>query len=232
MKKVFLLFVSLFLFCFANPVFSNDVSVGASSWYSAWDFDGDSDAFSPGFLFGPVFAFKISDNFSLSTLFLYGNFEGPDNSMEYPSSIDRFDSDIALNYNITGRIKAYCGVKGMGYDYDDGYHYSVGPALGIGATLHLVGNLYLLLNCSGFYSFGEHDEEIEDINRDWNTYIEEYGVNSNISLAYYIAPWATTVTLGGRVQYFQTYLEDGSEGGEEYSDHLFYGATLAIIKTF
>lgn len=213
--------------------FAADVSVGITTWYADWVFkteSGEEVKFDPGFLYGPVLAVKLSDEFSLTGLFLYGKFkeEGGD-------EIARFDSDFALNYNFHSYFKVYGGIKymgygdsikDMGYNSDSGGHMSVGPAAGLGVTYPLYGNLYLLLNLSALYALGTHtDDGSVQQKRD----LREWGINTNCSFAYYIPSWAATLTLGGRYQYVKTEYTEGS--GEDHYFH-FYGITASVIKTF
>ena len=58
----------------------------------------------------------------------------------------------------------------------------------------------------------------------------EYGMNSSISMAYYIAPASVTLSLGGRYQYFKTNFEPDPNNSD--MDHHFYGITAAATYSF
>ena len=85
----------------------------------------------------------------------------------------------------------------------------------------VIDNLFLFAALSGLYIWG--DEENNLGNKD---YYREYGINSTLSIAYYIADFSTTVSLGGRFQYFKTDYDDGN------NKHMFYGITLTATYTF
>jgi hypothetical protein len=106
---------------------------------------------------------------------------------------------------------------------------SVGPGLGIGSTLPLTEYLYFLINLSGTYSFGKHEEPQEDstVSRK----LTESGANTTISLAYYIAPASTSITLGFRYQYlYINYSDDTVYSKDEGMS--FYGITLSAVYSF
>jgi hypothetical protein len=57
----------------------------------------------------------------------------------------------------------------------------------------------------------------------------ERGVNTSLSLAYYIEPASTTINLGGRYQYIRTKYEENTDCMDE--NH-FYGITLSATYSF
>ena len=146
----------------------------------------------------------------------------------------RSDSDIALNYRLNDFFKVFAGIKYMNYDIkitetspsgveedhnSSSKHRSFGPGLGLSSTYPLTENIFLLGTISGFYLFttGEKfkdggeaggiygnygDGGLEPVN--WNIGYKEYGINTTLAVAYYIAPASIVISLGGRFQYFKT----------------------------
>ncbi len=235
MTKKIIFFTLLFLIgtlmIFSSNTHALDISIGASTWYSWWDFEesgapsSDEPDMGSTLLYGPVLALNFSTNWSLTTVFLYGEYDM--DSGDGSETIKRYDSDTALNYSFNRYIKAFAGFKYMGYDWDGGDHISYGPALGLALTLPLIENFYLLLNVSGAYLWGTHSEDQDGTKID-EDYVEP-GVNSNISIAYYIAPASTSINLGFRYQYFRTKYD------ADYADdnmHTFYGVTLTVVYSF
>jgi hypothetical protein len=225
--------VLLLVLLLAVPVttYAADLSVGGSVWYAWWDesMDDASDpSIDPSFLYGPVIAIGFSPKWSLTAVFLYGAYD-MEMSPGDTQSIKRYDSDTALNYSINRYIKLFGGAKAMGYSWKDGSHYGVGPALGIGLTLPLSESLFLLGNLSGLYGFGreEHDEAMGG----GSSAAREAGFNTTLSLAYYIESASTTITLGGRYQWFTIKYVDNSD---EFSGAslMFYGVTLSAVYSF
>ncbi len=223
MKRIAIVF--LIILAGMSSVSAADVSLGLTTWYAEWIFDDensdDKTEMDPVFLYGPVAAVKLSESLSLTGLFLYGVFEMEQGDGE-TGDVKRYDADIALNYNITRYVKFFGGVKTMAYTFSGGHHISTGPAAGVGATIPLFDSVYFLFNISAMYTWGEHDDN------DGTTDMNEYGVNTGGSLAYYYSPWAVTAALGGRYQYFKS--DSDGTGGD--MDHTFRGITASIIKSF
>ncbi len=205
------------------------VSIGATSWYAWWDFKSEesNNTMEPGsaLLYGPMLALQFSENWSLSSVFLYGKFE-PDNG---PSYLKRYDSDSAINYALSRYFKIFAGLKFMGFGFSDGSHYGYGPAAGISFTLPLVENLFLTGNISGMYLWGTHKNSGSSSGTNSEYNYNEAGANANLSIAYLIASTSTTLMIGGRYQYFHSKYEDG---GDSSQDHHFYGVTASAIYSF
>lgn len=224
MKKILISLAIIITITAAAPAMAVDISVGAATWYTWWLYessDSESD-YDPAFLYGPVLSFGFSSKWSLSTIFLYGRFSdnrGSDN-------IERFDSDTALNYSINRYLKIFGGLKFMGFTQPNFSHYSAGPALGLGLTLPLGGSFYLLGNLSGMYNYAWQDDS------QGKSEAVEPGLNSTLSLAYYIEKASTTVTLGGRFQYFKIDYQSVSDEYTRNMDHYFYGTTLSVVYSF
>jgi hypothetical protein len=228
-----LAFLTGSIFLFSSTAYALDISIGVSGWYAWWNYHSDDsehggdETLDPEPLYGPVLAINFSPNWSLTSVFLYGNYDFGD-SGDGPGDMDRYDSDTALNYSLNRYIKLFGGLKFMGYDWGDGDHMGYGPALGIAFTLPLIDNFYLLLNVSGMYLIGKEDTQIEPTGERKEIDYFEIGVNSNISIAYYIAPASTSIILGFRYQYFEINY-DKYQGDMQ---HAFYGATLAAVYSF
>ncbi|HSV97447.1 MAG TPA: hypothetical protein VLM75_11020 [Spirochaetota bacterium] len=219
------------LFAFSAVAHAADLSVGASTWYSWWrleDRDG-TQTFDPALLYGPVLALGFGGPWSLSSIFLYGRFD-MDNEGDKSEKIDRYDSDTALNYSINRYIKFFGGAKFMGYAMQGSSfsHMALGPALGIGVTLPVSDSLFILWNASGAFLFGKHQEEDSGVKM--KSDYTEPGVNTNLSLAWYIESMSTTITLGFRYQLFGTFYNKE----ENFTDmtHQFYGITLSAVYAF
>ena len=213
------------------------------------------------FLYGPVLSVKFNDDFNLSFVYLFGKFDTEqtmgDNTLKY--ELKRRDSDLALNYRLNNYFKAFLGLKYIGFNIScqdkDKFsgggpagdvlnikHNSLGPGLGLSATYPVYDNIFVLATISGFCLWGKESKDFnnniyrEKIKADYN----DYGVNSTLSLAYYIAPAATTISLGGRFQYIKTYYRNFSNidlgGGDvnPFDDGTtkFYGITLTATYSF
>lgn len=230
MKKVIIISIVLMLCFTAIPLFAVDLNLGAATWYSWWEIEDEEGGpdIDPTILAGPVVSLGLADRWNVSVVFLYGQFEmeggGEDGGTD---EINRVDSDISLNYAISNYFKVFSGIKAMGYYFSGGVHHSIGPALGVGLTLPIVGNLYLLGNLSGMYNYGVHDDTNDD-NRPKSNLVE-YGFNSTLSLAYYIEQASTTISLGGRYQFFRDKYESDYRPDMDFT---FYGVTLSLIYSF
>ena len=239
MKKI--IFTALFslivvIFPLIQSSSAAEMSVGLSTWYCYWEaLDSDMNL-NPGFVFGPAASVRLNDSWSIAGVFLYGKFTGKDKDAQDggPDEISRFDSDLSLNYNINRYFKIFGGAKFMGFMWDeshsDGTHWSAGPGMGIGSTLPLISNLYFLLNVSGTYSWGKHNQSSSD-DADESVNIAERGFNTNASLAYYFATASTSVNLGYRYQYLFIDYTTESEHMEDEA-HTFYGITLSFVYSF
>lgn len=262
MKRRLLLCFILF-FIVTMPAFSRDYSLGFYTWYADFvvgdGFSDDNYAF-PGFLLGPFFEAELDSNLSASVLILMGSFERdriggggapavvPSNGIfnTFHKDIKRYDIDLCLNYDLTKYIRPFAGVKFGYFDFsfkgDDGYHRSIGGALGLGFTIPIFYNFYLLGNGSFLYSMvGEHKFTLPpgppggggelSPTADFS----EVGFNSAVSLAYYFVPWSVTLSIGGRLQWVKVKYE---EMDASFQDHFengvyhFQGVTASVIKSF
>ena len=207
----------------------------------------------PGFLYGPAISVKFNDDFNLTFVYLYGKFDAETGDGK-KADFTRSDSDLALNYRLSNYFKAFLGIKYLSYDIvpvGDNFwgqmdfkvhgmesHTSYGPGFGVSATVPITGNLFALATVSGLYLWGK--DEIDkstgfpppyDNRKTLKINYNEYGVNSNISIAYYIAELSTVISLGGRFQYIMADYKDN----EIYLSSIkffIYGATLTATYTF
>jgi len=216
-------------------------------------------AFDPTFFYGPVISVKLNNDFNITFVYLYTKFNYTEDVYEdlggtygVKSKIKRSDSDFALNYRLTDYFKAFAGIKYLGYEIKSSYDVDVlnihkssqsklnsfGPGLGLSATYPVTGNIFLLGTVSGFYLFstGEDfkDNLLYDEDRPASMTIgyNEYGINTNISAAYYIAQISTVISLGFRYQYFITDYYDYKPFLINNIKNQIYGITLTATYTF
>jgi len=172
------------------------------------------------------------------------------------SKIKRSDSDLAINYRLNDYLKLFVGVKYLGYEinlsYDDIYagycyskskHDSLGPGIGLNFTYPATENIFLLATLSGFYlwSGGEkfEDNGLYDYKYpspmgpvSMTVAYNEYGINTNISAAYYITGWSTVISLGIRYQYFITDYAEYEPFLIDSIKNQFFGITLTATYSF
>jgi len=228
MKKLILLTATasiLMALIVPSNISAAEITAGATTWYSWWDFNNPGNPndteFDPTFLYGPALSVKFNDEYNLTFVFLYGKFNM--NETNSTNKMARTDSDLALNYRLNNYLKIFAGAKYMSYTMPDFDHSSAGPGAGLSIVLPMGGDFFILGNLSGLYLWGKDDT------KDSTDKYNEYGANASISLAYYIAPASTTISFGGRYQYFKTvYSGDGSND----LIHKFYGVTLSANYSF
>jgi len=206
----------------------------------------------PALLYGPTLAVRLSNDFNFTFVYLYGDFvtiKEDGTNFKSKSKYKRSDSDLALNYRLSDYFKVFAGMKYLSYNIapyatdlmsfeikNIDTHTSLGAGLGLSATVPLIGNLFCLGTVSGLYLFGKDKIGITDADsvsnpRSVNLNYNEYGINSTIALAYYIAPASTVISLGGRLQY----LVADYKNNAIYLDSIkftIYGVTLTATYTF
>ncbi len=286
-KSLLCIFLSFFLITTAS---ANDYSVGFYSWYADWKVE-DTERFpvdeyaSPGIMFGPFLEVGLTDNLSVSALFLMGSFErekeknsgggapggsgggpgpgpgtGPGGGGSTPEEfaaingifftlgkdVKRYDVDLCLNYDLTKYIRPFAGMKLLYFDFPmgdaDGYHKSLGGAVGLGLTVPLLFNFYLLGNGSLLYSMGKHKTSDPNLSGQSmgnepkpDANFTEQGFNIALSLSYHVVPWAVTLSIGGRLQAIKVKYKDV---GEDFKDifedgsYRFQGITASAVKSF
>jgi hypothetical protein len=239
MKRSFFSVLAAFLSVFVMVPFSSkgaDVSVGASAWYATWNFkqkattnsESKTLTMGPELMAGPSLSVRFAQDWTLASVFLYS---ATPYKMEQGSSsggnmdLHRMDSDTTLNYSINRYFKIFPGVKYMRFSYSDGHHQSVGPGFGVGTTIPLLDSLFVIVNGSGSYLFGDHKNSGTS-----SEGFREYGYNVNAGLAYYIQAISTTVNVGYRYQYFYSKFDSNTNNGN--LDHVFRGLSMSIIYSF
>ncbi|MCL1864909.1 MAG: hypothetical protein FWF73_03765 [Spirochaetes bacterium] len=229
MKKfIFLTFITISVII-THKSYAVDISAGLTGWY-AWGEQYnvqtgkvpnsliESD---PSLLCGPALSAKFSDDFNLTFVLLYGEFNAQkdDGAKREEAKFTRIDSDLALNYRLNNYLKVFGGLKYLSYGivpYNEfqnfilkkiNPHKSFGAGLGLSATIPITGNLFGLATLSGLYLFGNDSFVTGDmwsltpVLHDVKLAYNEYGFNSNISVAYYISDISTVISLGWRFQY-------------------------------
>ena len=209
-----------------------DVTIGATTWYSWWDFERSMRTIDidPAFLYGPVLSVKLNEDFNFTFAYLYGKFYYK-NKESGNGYINRNDSDLALNYRLNDYFKIFAGIKYMAFSEPGFDHGCYGPGLGFSSTVPVSQNIYLIANISGFYLWGDEEKFQGAAKSDCS----EYGINSTLSLAYYITAASTVISIGGRLQYFKTdYGDSVDTAGDPIPEinHMFYGLTLTATYTF
>ena len=165
----------------------------------------------------------------------------------------RNDSDTALNYRLNDYFKVFIGAKYMRYDIKlsaqytgpviqppevcNIKHISYGPGLGLSSTYPLTENIFLLSTLSGFYLFSTGENFLDDgvygvDPLDAKINYKEYGFNSTLAIAYYIAPASTVISLGGRLQYFKTDYDRKDVFYINEITNFMYGITLTATYSF
>ena len=149
-------------------------------------------------------------------------------------------------------LKVFVGAKYLSYDivpnddksvfiYKKIYpHTSYGAGLGLSATIPIIGNLFGLATVSGLCLFGKDrfvrtedmwtsPPELYDVKACYN----EYGFNTNISLAYYVSDISTVISLGYRFQYLRAdYRDKDNKVFLDYIGFVIHGVTLTATYNF
>jgi len=193
---------------------------------------------------------------------------------DYSRKVLKWDSDTTIGCAVHRYVKLYAGFKAQGYRYKETIHYydfsvypdifidhsegtnsinCYGPGLGIGGTVPLVEDLYLVMNLSGIVLWCT---ERGDTNLGRTYGLESaglvftcfymprgkfisYGGTASVSLAYTIQKINTTLALGGRYQLLYNRQKKGNMLKSDVTmniidgqfDH-FAGVTFSAIYTF
>ena len=232
MKKYILLFIAITSILIPCKLHAVDISVGASSWY-AWYKPSGGAKVDPAFLFSPALSVKFNDDYNLTFVYYYGKFD-----YDYGRTSTRHDSDLALNYRLNNFLKVFAGVKYRRITADSNEKStppppvplysiktdSIGPGVGLSGTFPVIENMYLIATGSGLFLFRRSEYDLGFGVSD-KRYYHNYGYNTTLSIAYYIAPLSTVINLGGRYQCFidrkDTSIRDS-----------FYGITLTATYSF
>ncbi len=232
----------------------------------------------PAFLYGPSLALSIKRMNITSVFMygrLNSLSTGPFASdfflmagSRYHRTIDRFDSDSTIGYRVHDAVRLFLGFKYQGYRYLERVYYvtvtpgmegmynsrgratmdSFGPGLGVGFTIPLHRNLFLLNTLSASCLFGSEKYRIKrHIVLTFNPagYFIPLGQfsgekfysitgNGSLALAYYIEKAGLTLALGFRYQ-GQFYLQNPGRGRFYNYNHKFdhsYGATVSLTYSF
>ena len=255
-KKSYILTViavcCLFIFYGSKNAYALDITAGATSWCALGeqksagaDYDTVMES-DPALLFGPTMSVKLSKNFNLTFVCLYGKFSYKDKDDVSPKfKSKRSDADLALNYRLNNYFKIFAGMKYLSFDMtqveytngsdtsvNDGKHEFLGCGLGLSATYPIAVNLFLLATLSGFSGWGSEKVDVRGLkNFSFDAGINDYGINSNLSIAYYIASASTSISLGGRFQYFKTKYEEDNFFPVTIKNRI-YGITLSAAYSF
>jgi hypothetical protein len=233
-KNILITVISSILLSFISqtPLHAADISIGATTWYTAWDFEWegtDKIEYDPGLLYGPVLSLAMTPDLSMSFVFLYGKFTQVMEEYDEEIDLERYDSDLAVNYRIGNFFKLFAGAKYVAFTWSNGEHKAFGPGAGISGILPLGSDFFVLGYISGMYLFGNEEGTIE---QDYDTTAREYGGNASLALAYYIPAASTTISLGGRYQQIKITYDDPIDEMVEDSVSRFYGVTLTAVYTF
>ncbi|GAB4221219.1 MAG: hypothetical protein Kow00102_15100 [Spirochaetota bacterium] len=238
MKKIHLLYIiiciTLFSFFFSVHGFAANLSVGVSTWYTSWDIaveqnqGGGIIKTDRGLMYGPVLSVNVMDNWSISGVFLYGEFKNPEYSRGTADfgNFKRYDFDGTINYGLTNFLKIFIGGKYVKFDFlvsnQDASYYMYGPGAGASVIFNIVDNLYFTANTSYVYMKGK--AELVDSSSSMIT----KGINSSASLGYYFASTSVTVYIGGR---YQRLFED-RKVEDSFKYHEMMGVTAAATYSF
>ena len=258
-RKNFYIFTVITICCVctffaSNKAYAIDMTVGATSW-CAWAEQNSTGSYpnisaksDPALLFGPTLSVKLSDDFNITFVYLYGKFNFDDSDASFKSK--RSDADLALNYRLNNYFKIFAGAKYLSFDMmqvayqyvntigalvtsvNDGKHEFIGAGLGVTATLPLGANLFLLATLSGFSGWGTEKVDVSGgRNFSFDAGINDFGINSTLSLAYYITSASTAISLGGRYQYFKTKYDEAQLFPMSIKNNI-YGITLSAAYSF
>ena len=172
MKRMISVLVAFLLsFVLYNSLYAMKLSVGANAWYNWWHpawsdgavkfipigiadeaiYDFHDFSTEAGLLYGPALSLRLFNRLSVSTVFMYGNFNyrstgllksfivfySPLNIMsgaaleEVERDVTRWDSDTVFSYSLTPTISLFTGFKAQGYSYKELYagYAGVGPVM-------------------------------------------------------------------------------------------------------
>lgn len=188
---------------------------------------------------------------------------------KYERDVVKWDSDSSLSCAINQYVKIFAGFKAQGYTYKEimtdfgifegpPYIYrklkddvkGFGPGLGIGITIPLTHNFFLMMNASGIALWFQEKIDVNTslVNDNGTDYamlllehkghIFSYGGTAAMSLAYYIEKANITLALGGRYQLLYNTQKQGHwffndiamNIVDERFDHL-YGVTFSAVYT-
>ncbi len=206
------------------------------------------------FMYGPSLSVAI-DRWQISVNFLYGDFKGsllsfnylPDitlqgNNYFYPARTTlgarKYDGDFLVSYQINSLFKFFFGPKYQGYQYKkniskiyktstyDIQYHSGGLGAGVGCTLPIAGDLYLVVNFAGVVLVGSQwgSDDMGD-----RTSIA-YGGNETVTLMYSIRAAHIVISAGGRLQYLYFHITPNRFYPSRHD--IFYGINMSAGASF
>lgn len=237
MKKR-IMYVVLFVFTLST-VYAADVGIGIATWYAGWkmkskSYEWDID---PVLFIGPTAFYQFADEWSISLIALVtANKYEQEISGSDTIKYRRYDADLTLNYLINSYIKCFAGIKYLAFDYTtdtmEAFNQGAGPGAGIGLTVPLSANFYLLGLVSGIYGYGR---ETFNNTYPWypnNVNFYSYGANSTLQISYLVQTINAILTIGYRYQYIKVhYLDDIPNSPKDWDNH-FKGFTASVVKAF
>ena len=211
----------------------------------------------PAFLYGPTLSLKFNDDFSLTYIFLTGDFDCkgtqylPGGTSPNTGIISLGEFEFVLNYRINEHFKVFGGAKYIYWTYV-GYLDSfaeralwvlirslvLGLPLGVeefdsrGPTSGLQADFQVAENLFLIARLGGFYLWGKDKTTSETFTYNEYGFNSNMGFEYHVQFFPLIISLGGRFQYSQTGYYDVERGNRNKRKQKLYGITLAITDTF
>jgi len=206
------------------------------------------------FLYGPSVSVKIG-RWQISGNFLYGDFRGDLLSYRFTTvfnagippipyrttmKVKKYDCDLLVSYQINRLFKFFFGPKYQGYQYkkrnieyfsyttpgEDVQYHSGGLGAGIGCSLPITADLYLMMNFSGIVLVGSQKGSYDQGDR---TSVA-YGGNEIVTLAYHIKAIHTVISVGGRLQYLYFHITPHRYCPEKHD--IFYGINMSAGVSF
>ncbi len=167
---------------------------------------------------------------------------GPSYILPYSSSLKakKYDCDLLVGYQINALFKFFFGPKYQGYQYkknnssnlifttstEDIKYHSGGLGVGVGCTVPITGDLFLLMKFSGVVLVGSQKGSSDHGDR---TSVA-YGGNEIVTLAYHIRAIKTVISVGGRLQYL--YLHITPHRYYPTRHDIFYGINMSAGVSF
>jgi hypothetical protein len=268
MNRLIILITGLLILSMPVQSRAAGMDIGFSTWYCwwqpSWNNEGASYRINPAFFYGPGLSFRLPANFTISSGFLYALVKtespmGLKSTAQSKRTIQRYDSDTTISYSFTSFFKLFVGFKYTHYQFltgmmmvmpgvppgiigsKDKYKYDeYAPAMGIGFTVHLIENLYLLINASILYEYSFISRKTYGVAsftpimytipaEHWS--VNKIGANSQLGFAYFIQKINTVITIGGRYQVYKIVRSDSDSRREQYSEYYdhFYGITASVL---
>lgn len=273
MKKYLITMVLALAVLSPFSLYASTVNAGLSLWY-AWlepgfknDFMGKNDnqnsnnnfdMTTPGApIFGGLLSVQMTDELSLGAVVSYGKgWECEADYLYYNGSyqlhvnktlekLQRFESDLTMNYAINDMVKLFFGWKYFIQKGEGTYSYYVvlspattgggefentytqtGPGLGLTLTFNVADNIYVMGSVSGIYLINKTESERTGSSNLTTTENDKsFGPNCTLNLVYVIPDSDATISLGGRYQHLMKTDDVGTS-------NRFYGTMITAIYGF